>query len=260
MAQSDGKQTSKPAETPTVEANGSGRRTRTHARIACTLCRKRKVRCNAAIHGLPCTNCKLDGVDCVIGPRKRRYVPTSGLTCVLTLMITTISRIPAVTQLKDAQYPHSSIVDDSNGHVAKRTDSGGPEDCSTASKPSTTYPNGGLQQIPRTLTDHDVEDVIFSYYRFLTPDTVHLLEYSQVKYLESQQCFRIPSKTCLDHFIQAYYDNIHPYQPLLNWDDFMRSYEGESAMALSLFSLFVFQAMLFASSSVRRLHCLHRTN
>lgn len=39
---------------------------------ACQCCRSRKVRCNVVEHGAPCTNCRLDQVDCVITQSKRK--------------------------------------------------------------------------------------------------------------------------------------------------------------------------------------------
>ena len=42
---------------------------------ACQCCRSRKVRCNVVEHGAPCTNCRLDQVECIITESKRkRYV------------------------------------------------------------------------------------------------------------------------------------------------------------------------------------------
>lgn len=39
------------------------------SQVACMSCRRRKVRCDFAINGPPCTNCRLDGCDCVTKPR-----------------------------------------------------------------------------------------------------------------------------------------------------------------------------------------------
>lgn len=42
------------------------------ARIACLHCRARKVRCTLTVKGPPCTNCQLDGLECVTRPKLRR--------------------------------------------------------------------------------------------------------------------------------------------------------------------------------------------
>lgn len=51
-----------------------------HRRVcrACSCCRSRKVRCDASGNGIPCTNCRLDGVKCVVSESKRiRKIPVS---------------------------------------------------------------------------------------------------------------------------------------------------------------------------------------
>lgn len=49
------------------DARGSRKR----AAKACQSCRSRKVRCSVSDHGVPCYNCKLDELECVIPERKR---------------------------------------------------------------------------------------------------------------------------------------------------------------------------------------------
>ena len=39
---------------------------------ACCCCRSRKVRCDVVENGSPCTNCRLDQVECIVTESKRR--------------------------------------------------------------------------------------------------------------------------------------------------------------------------------------------
>lgn len=39
---------------------------------ACCCCRARKVRCDVVEHGAPCTNCRLDQVECIVSESRRR--------------------------------------------------------------------------------------------------------------------------------------------------------------------------------------------
>ena len=48
------------------------RPTKRRASKACACCRARKVRCNVVENGVPCTNCRLDGVECVLMESRRR--------------------------------------------------------------------------------------------------------------------------------------------------------------------------------------------
>lgn len=52
--------------------NPSGRPAKRRASKACACCRARKVRCNVVEHGAPCTNCRLDEVECIVQDSKRR--------------------------------------------------------------------------------------------------------------------------------------------------------------------------------------------
>jgi len=50
----------------------SGRPVKRRASKACQCCRSRKVRCDVVESGIPCTNCRLDEVDCCVTEGKRR--------------------------------------------------------------------------------------------------------------------------------------------------------------------------------------------
>lgn len=50
----------------------TGRSVKRRASKACQCCRARKVRCNVTEHGAPCTNCRLDEVDCIVSESRRK--------------------------------------------------------------------------------------------------------------------------------------------------------------------------------------------
>lgn len=52
-----------------------GRTVKRRASRACHCCRSRKVRCDVMESGTPCTNCRLDEVECVVSDSKRRKRP-----------------------------------------------------------------------------------------------------------------------------------------------------------------------------------------
>lgn len=55
----------------------TGRTVKRRASKACHCCRSRKVRCDVVESGIPCTNCRLDEVDCIVteGKRRRKTYP-----------------------------------------------------------------------------------------------------------------------------------------------------------------------------------------
>lgn len=50
----------------------TGRNVKRRASKACHCCRSRKVRCDVVESGIPCTNCRLDEVECLVTEGKRR--------------------------------------------------------------------------------------------------------------------------------------------------------------------------------------------
>lgn len=62
-----------PERRPSTAAEDLGVKRR--AAKACLSCRYRKVRCDVLGSGPPCTNCRLDGVDCVIKKSNRGRKP-----------------------------------------------------------------------------------------------------------------------------------------------------------------------------------------
>ena len=114
---------------------------------------------------------------------------------------------------------------------------------------SSDSPEGSEDSTPPTIGD-GVEDVLFCYYPFLSPDTVHQLDFLDFRYLESQGCFRFPGRKLLDDFVTVYRSNVHPHQPIFRQSEVDQIHQGESITPATM-SIFVFQAMLFAASSVR---------
>lgn len=58
---------------------------------ACCCCRARKVRCDVVENGSPCTNCRLDQVECVVTESKRRkcvfFCPSAGILVTVLVLI-----------------------------------------------------------------------------------------------------------------------------------------------------------------------------
>nr|RBQ86836.1 hypothetical protein FVER53263_12998 [Fusarium verticillioides] len=76
------------------------------------------------------------------------------------------------------------------------------------------------------------------------------LEPDDVYYLESRNCLSVPTPDALDHFIREYFLHVHPGLPLLDEAQFWAVYSGDKEpCGRPTISLFLFQAMLFASCS-----------
>ena len=55
-----------------LDGHTTGRSVKRRASKACQCCRARKVRCNVTEHGTPCTNCRLDEVECIVSESRRK--------------------------------------------------------------------------------------------------------------------------------------------------------------------------------------------
>jgi hypothetical protein len=75
---------------------------------------------------------------------------------------------------------------------------------------------------------------------------------TEIRSLERQLCFQVPSGAVLDEFVRQFFLYVHPCLPMLNegvfWSMYSkRPHAGPEVLSCSLV---VFQAMLFASSRV----------
>ncbi|KAK6194045.1 hypothetical protein LQW54_011847 [Pestalotiopsis sp. IQ-011] len=100
-------------------------------------------------------------------------------------------------------------------------------------------------------------DITYSYYSFLQINNLPNIMPQDVNYLESQGCFRIPTREILNEFVQQYFLHIHPILPMLNEGDFWNMYgDAGHGGAGEKMSLLVFQSMLFSSSNFVPKSCI----
>lgn len=75
------------ASSPEFALAHHGKPKRKRASRACLSCRARKVRCNVA-EGIPCANCRMDEVACVVTTSRRRRYAGRTVCLVMTVVIT----------------------------------------------------------------------------------------------------------------------------------------------------------------------------
>lgn len=93
-------------------------RTRLRASHACTVCRIRKVRCDVAVTGFPCTNCRLDSANCKVLPRKRKWSVTT-MSCgessyrmhVTKVILNREQRVKRVLEQEEKEQSQSRNID-----------------------------------------------------------------------------------------------------------------------------------------------------
>ncbi|KAJ5769741.1 Transcription factor [Penicillium nucicola] len=87
--------------------------------------------------------------------------------------------------------------------------------------------------------------VSYEDYEFIDSDQLLVLSSSETMILDRQGCLSLPDPKATDEFVKHYFKRIHPLVPVLDEAEFWRSYLDPSTGRK--LSLFVFQAMLFAS-------------
>lgn len=132
---------------------------------------------------------------------------------------------------------------DLNGHVRPQQQQSVPPNSFPASTPA--WPS---QQAP-----HLASDIVYSYYPFISISNLPYILPQDVNYLESQSCFRLPTKAILDEFVQQYFLHVHPLLPIFNEGDFWDIYcqQATGSYTGQKISLLVMQALIFSSCNVR---------
>ncbi|EXJ79934.1 hypothetical protein A1O3_08219 [Capronia epimyces CBS 606.96] len=93
--------------------------------------------------------------------------------------------------------------------------------------------------------------VICSYYSFIEGDFLAELPAETMQFLETKHCLHLPTPGILNEFVRQYFLHVHPNIPMLDEGDFwdMYSRRGRGRDPGRGISLFLLQAMIFASSS-----------
>ncbi|KAE8141322.1 hypothetical protein BDV38DRAFT_268575 [Aspergillus pseudotamarii] len=193
---------------------------------ACYWCRHRKVRCDASIHGCPCTRCRQDGRrDCTLGSRAGRHSAKSGNT--------------------DQDIPQrNASSNDTPKQVTHREEqidgfSGGP-----------TGPG-----IPTSVDLTTPGNVSFFFCPFLTLNGLAILPEEDVTYLSSKGSLSVPDWSTINEFARQYFLQIQPCLPVLDEAEFWRLSVDSASHTISLF---VLQALLFSSCPYVSLETLQK--
>jgi hypothetical protein len=129
---------------------------RPRAGLACQECCRRKVRCDVEKALMPCTNCKLDGVQCVVRPCKRtrgarehriRKVICKS-NCVQGVSKKSIKPVVCLDQPSAAQPPNEALSWDLPGHFPSPPAHLDAADLAyLKSKRALEIPDGALQKV-----------------------------------------------------------------------------------------------------------------
>ncbi|KAJ5287120.1 hypothetical protein N7478_002806 [Penicillium angulare] len=206
------------------------------AAAACYYCHARKVRCDAAISGYPCTNCTLDKrTDCTLRPN-------------------------ATSRFKKLQ----NRSNDEPKAADKTTQRVSPPELSSSAEPSNDPEIQPLTEAPWNFDWDSIaqssglgEEPVVSNSsttqgfpkNFLDLDRLSTLPMDEVHNISIRCCLDIPRRQIAEVFLRKYFLLIHPSLPILDeamvWGAFIQ--ENDNTTYYPKLSLFVFQAILLAS-------------
>lgn len=224
------------------------------AAAACYRCHRRKVRCDAAVLGSPCTNCTLDGrTDCTLRPNATARFMKLQRNESPQLNEPSTEIIPSMTSGLSACEPSSGVISSPSPDIRV------PEPLTQIDIAGGTGLSAVSQAGDPCRVDYlgmeDSSGTAAPGQYFLALDRVSSLPMDDVHVLVTNGSLDIPPKYLVDVFLGKYFLVIHPSLPILNEVQFWNTYlqANESIDPSQKVSLFVFQAMLLASCSV--CHC-----
>lgn len=244
---------------------------RQRASRACETCHARKVRCDAASLGVPCTNCVAFQIECRIPTPKRKKPQTS------TSKDSDSERGDAPSEERSPRASSSAGTFATRPPAVYHTSEGTPSTTQTEAQArkeeldSSTYLNmvmkpkftrapitdaGRVAYLGEssnlTLLVHDRQgsaDVV----HYPLPENVRgsrarltELDNVEIDILHQRGAFLLPPRSLCDELIEAYFKWVHPIVPIINRTRFMRQYRDPKNPP----SLLLLQAILLAGSRV----------
>ncbi|KAK0636891.1 fungal-specific transcription factor domain-containing protein [Bombardia bombarda] len=265
-----------PGSTATSNTAGQMSFRRQRASRACETCHARKVRCDAASLGVPCTNCVAFSIECRIPTPKRKKTTQSGSAQSKdsdrhrgdteerspnppgTSTFPSGTRLPAVYHTQEGTPSTADIEDQQKKEDSEHA--GLANYMNLVMKPRFT--RAPITEAGRvaylgessnlTLLVHDrqsTSDVV----HYPLPDNVKgskarltELDSVEIDILHQRGAFLLPPRSLCDELIDAYWTWVHPIVPVINRAKFMRQYKDPKNPP----SLLLLQAILLAGSRV----------
>lgn len=229
---------------------------------ACRSCRHRKVRCDVAAKGARCTNCELDGMECVVLPSRRGHSRRARYSSEQRPSLPTLSKnsgsqsVPDATYTRSPQTSASMQAPDNTGSVPAvvtfdedvEQAATGPEQTSETQRDRwEDGPPGAFEVLLTPETRTDTAPQQSSPFResilpvFIAPLPSRILP-EDLEYLTRKGAFELPEPRLRVEIVQAYLFSVHPFMPMLEVEPFLRALQEHDGQI----SLLLFQAVMFA--------------
>jgi hypothetical protein len=184
---------------------------------ACQQCRTRKIKCDVVEEGLPCRNCRLDGVRC--------FVPTSRRSRKYRLQQARHGRHELLSEESlTANVPHGAPAIPSRNRASSVNNSLTREGRSNVSTSTILAVDSLEPRINASQIDLPV---------FISPSS-RIFEEDEIDFLRGRGAFTIPGPSLRNQLIRGFFLYAYPLNPVLDIQDFLDSVEGRSTTQVSL--------------------------
>ncbi|KAK2806900.1 hypothetical protein FQN51_005700 [Onygenales sp. PD_10] len=228
------------------------------ASAACRSCRARKVRCDVLLKSTPCTNCRLDGSECVIAESKRtKFARAANGTTFRIAAPEKDRESKDVAQAKQApikeiiERPRSQSIEISNGEL--ESDNSDYEiQQQTTSEPVIVHDMvltnmvtimhqlfGPSPNMGKTHAQLELPRYIKEF-----PPRV---EADDIDYLQAKGALKIPHFALRNELLKCFVNYVYVYMPLLDLGDFLQTISENNGQRR--ISLLLFQAVMFAGTA-----------
>ncbi|PLB44163.1 hypothetical protein P170DRAFT_313886, partial [Aspergillus steynii IBT 23096] len=203
---------------------------------ACCHCRGRKVRCDVMEYGSPCTNCRLDKVDCMTLERRRKRLVLVPKTFASARMKSRNARRlvrrdgPAPLFVR---CPHNLSM----GCVAN------PVPVRAPTKPM-SIESAQEEETSPLLTRGDESGFILPQYTRALPEH---LDQDDIRFLAKKGALSVPATCLRNKLLTSYAHHVHSDMPLLDLDELVRPIITNDVD--HPISLLLLQAVLFAAAA-----------
>ncbi|PKY06946.1 hypothetical protein P168DRAFT_278962 [Aspergillus campestris IBT 28561] len=218
------------------------------APVACRACHKRKVRCNVAADGPPCSNCARDGTECVLHvpekrrPRRSRW-DASGASG--RSHSATHYQSPLQARGREDKGPRGYLPEASISPAQPPTQDQAP---SSSSVPAWTVDQGGNSETLVNVVESPLvpslstlepffigdsrclrflfnvlgEDCIAANSHYWVPKANAIpLPPEDLAFLQAKGALTLPSPELREELIKAYFKYVHPSLPVLDHNEFL---------------------------------------
>ncbi|KAM0558227.1 hypothetical protein ACHAPJ_004912 [Fusarium lateritium] len=220
--------------TPQAQSHGGKPR---RARKACAECSRRKIRCDLAVVGLPCSKCRNDGVVCDIPSRKKRTARRKvkpdpvgeGSRPATNASLPGVKSVPEVAEQEaDDSGEDGDNADALAAAMQEETDKGNED--------GTIYYTGNQHGAVSFVADLVAGDAQSPHY--LVPHKVRRHKSPEdLEYFRVKGVFSVPPKEVCNALIRTYFFHVHPLLPILDATSFLTQFvqHGYESVNLLLF-------------------------